>query len=511
MKKEGSQLKAGIILNYINIILGNLIPIFYTPIMLRLLGQSEYGLYKLATNVTSYLTLISFGIGTAVTRYLIKANTEKGKEEEEKYFALFINVFRVIALITLIVGIGLVLLLPVFYKKSLSSEELGTMRILVSILVANTMLSFLQTPYTSVVTSHERFVFLQITNIISTCVAPLLNLVALALGYKSIGMTIVTLAVNVFVRTMFYVYVRKVMGYKPRYKGVPKHVLKEILVFSFWIFLANVVTQLYNATDTVMIGMIPALATVGVAVYNVGAVFNNMVFSLATGVSTMLAPKANKMVFNGSTKDELTDLCIKTGRIQCYIVSLIITGFVSFGQPFIYYYAGSDYGDAYWVAIFMMIPNMIPLVQSVCLSITIAKNKHKFRSLVYLGIAIVNVIGTWFAMHKWGIIGAAVVTGVALVIGQGFVMNWYYHKKIGINIFKFWKKILPIYIAPIILCVITLLISTFVDFYNIPLLLIGIVVFFMAFCLINWFVVMNSYEKSIITSAINKIVIKIKR
>ena len=84
MEKERNQLKAGIILNYINLILGNLIPIFYTPIMLSLLGQSEYGLYKLASNVTSYLSLISLGLGSAITRYLIKAREEEGKEAETR-------------------------------------------------------------------------------------------------------------------------------------------------------------------------------------------------------------------------------------------------------------------------------------------------------------------------------------------------------------------------------------------------------------------------------------------
>ena len=69
MQQDRSQLKIGIILNYINIGLGNLIPIFYTPIMLTLLGQSEYGLYKLSSSVTSYLSLISLGIVSAVTRY----------------------------------------------------------------------------------------------------------------------------------------------------------------------------------------------------------------------------------------------------------------------------------------------------------------------------------------------------------------------------------------------------------------------------------------------------------
>ena len=39
MKQERSQLKIGIVLNYINMGLGNLIPIFYTPVMLALFGH----------------------------------------------------------------------------------------------------------------------------------------------------------------------------------------------------------------------------------------------------------------------------------------------------------------------------------------------------------------------------------------------------------------------------------------------------------------------------------------
>ena len=64
MNNSKSEIRSGIILNYINLILGNLIPVFYTPIMLKLLGQGEYGLYKLSSNVVSYLSLISLGIGS---------------------------------------------------------------------------------------------------------------------------------------------------------------------------------------------------------------------------------------------------------------------------------------------------------------------------------------------------------------------------------------------------------------------------------------------------------------
>lgn len=505
MKQERNQLKIGVILNYINMGVGNLIPIFYTPIMLSLLGQSEYGLYKLSSGVTSYLSLISMGIGSAVTRYLIKANTEEGKDAEEKVLGLFMVIFQVIAVLSFVIGCIITFNLDIWYAGSLNDVELWRMKILVFLMVCNTALSFSLSPYVSVVSTHERFIFLQCMNIITTCVGPLLNIVVLYLGYASIGMTVSTLVIGIITRFVYLYYVRHVLSIKAQYKKLPIHLLKEILTFSFWIFVANIVSQLYNATDTVMIGAIPALGTVGVAIYNVGGTFNNIVFSLTTGVSSLLGTKTNKMVFAGATDYELTNLAIKVGRLQGYIISLIVTGFIAFGKPFIQLYAGTGYDEAYWVAILMMVPNMIPLVQSVCLSIIVAKNKHKFRSLVYLGIAVINVIGTWFMMQIWGVIGAALMTGVAVVLGQGLVMNWYYWKKTGLDMKRFWKEVGKIYAIPSGMCFVTLIIGNWIDFYKIGYMISGIILYTIIYCVLNWKFVLNNYEKALVNEPVKQI------
>lgn len=510
MKRNVNQLKAGVILNYVNLFCGNLIPIFYTPVMLKLLGQQEYGLYKLSSSVTSYLSLLSLGIGSAVTRYLIKARTEKGQDEEERILGLFTIIFRIISAITIIIGVILALNLDSFYSKSLTFDELSRMKILVLLMVGNTVITFLSTPSTALVSSHERFVFLQIINIISTCGLPLFNIIVLSMGYASIGMAVSSLVIGIIVRLSYLIYIRCSMKIKPKFRKLPLSMLKEILIFSFWIFVSNVVGQLYNATDTVLIGAIPALATTGVAVYNIGATFNSIVFGATTGISTLLTPRANKMVFAGVSNEHITDICVKVGRLQCYIISLMVSGFIAYGQPFIQFYVGDGYEKAYWVAILMMVPNTIPLVQSMCLSVVVAQNKHQFRAVMYLCIAIFNVIGTWLCLNKMGIVGAALMTAVGLMLGQGFAMNWYYNKKTGINVIRFWKEVGKIYILPVILCIINLIISNYVNFYKLTNMIIGIIVYTIAFCILNWLLIMNKYEKDLIRIPLNKILKKIK-
>ena len=499
------------VLSYINLGIGNLIPFFYTPVMLELLGQSEYGLYKIASSTTSYLSMMAFGIGSAVSRFIIKARTQDGKEAEERMFGLFNILFQAIAFLTLVVGGIITWKLDLVYGAALSTAELDRMRILVGLMVINTSVSFSATSYNAVASSHERFTFIQSVSILSTIGAPVLNLVVLFMGYRSIGMAVISLTINVLIRLAYVAYVRKALEMKPRYDHLPRSSLREIFVFSFWIFISNIVGQLYGATDTVIIGATPALATSGAAVYSLGNTFTNVLSSLSQVTPGLFAPKVNQMVFSGGTDRQITDLVIKTGRIQAFVVALVCSGFIAFGMPFLDFYVGPSYWEAYWVAVVVMIPNCIPLVQSAAHTVIQAKNMHQFRSKVYLGIAVLNIVGTLLLVPKYGVIGAVIPTGGAYLIGHGFIMNWYYWKKANLDIPRFWKKILPIFGISAVTCVITLGLSKLLDFYNFPILLFGILLYTLIYCIANWVFVMNDYEKNLVKEPILSIMNKLMR
>ena len=505
MKQDSSkQIKLGMILSYINLAIGNLIPFFYTPIMLDLLGQSEYGLYKIASFTTSYLSLMAFGIGSAVSRFIIKARTQEGKDAEERMFGLFNLMFQAVALLTLIVGSVITWKLDLLYGASLTASELSRMRILVGLMVINTAVGFSATSYNAVVSSHERFLFIHSINIISTIGTPILNLVILFMGYRSVGMAIVSLLLNVVVRLIYMVYVKKSLDIRPKYKNMPTSAIREIFAFSFWVFISTIISRIYTSTDTIIIGAIPKLATLGAAVYSVGTTFSSIMFQLAQVMPGLFTPTVNKMVFSECSNEALTDLIIKTGKLQAYIVALVCSGFVAFGKPFLNFYVGPDYWEAYWVAVVIMIPNCIPLVQSAANSVLQAKNMHSFRAKTYLVIAVANIVGTLILVRKYGIIGAAVPTGIAYILGQGLVMNWYYWKKVGLNIPRFWKSILPIFSIAAALCVLTLVIETKIDFNNWINLGIGIVCYTGLYVLLIWKFILNKNERDIVMRFITK-------
>ena len=158
----------------------------------------------------------------------------------------------------------------------------------------------------------------------------------------------------------------------------------------------------------------------------------------------------------------------------------------------------------------LIVPATIPLIQNLGIEIQKAKNMHQFRSWVYLFIAILNVCLSIPLAKTYGGIGAAIGTAISLLIGNGLIMNWYYHKKVGLDMKWFWSQILkfiPSLLPPII---VGILISLFVNLYNLmPFLLCGII-YVIIFCVSMWFLGMNRYEKDLIGNPMMKVLKKLR-
>ena len=102
-----NQLKAGAILSYVSIGLNNIVGLLYTPFMLRMLGQNEYGLYSLVASVVSYLTVLDLGFANAIVRYTAKFRAEGKIREQYELFGMFLILYTGIGIIAFLLGLGI--------------------------------------------------------------------------------------------------------------------------------------------------------------------------------------------------------------------------------------------------------------------------------------------------------------------------------------------------------------------------------------------------------------------
>lgn len=503
MAKQINQLRAGTYLSYISLGISTLVPMLYTPIMLSILGREEYGLYSLSSSTIGYLSLLTFGFGSTIIRYLAKYRAENNLEQEEKIYGLFLVVYSVLGAVALIGGIVISHNMEYFFNKGLTLAEIDKMSVLILIMSINMALSFPSGVFNAVISAHEKFVFQKIVGLIATIIIPVMNLIVLYMGYASVGMAVMSIIIQLIVLPINYGYCSKILKLKPRFTKMPTTLVKEMWGFSVYAFIGSIVDMLFWTTDKVLLGMYTG--SIAVAVYNVGATFNNMVTQLSTSISGVLAPRITGMVEKKAPTSELSEIFIRVGRLQFIIIGLIVSGFVAFGQSFILLWVGSSYNDAYWIAILTLFPLCIPLIQNTGISVLIAHNKHKFRSLVYLAIAIVNVVGTYFMIQIYGGIGAAVCSCISYLLGQGLIMNWYYYKKIGLDIPTFWKTIVRMAVVPVVMMVIGLVAVRMIIPSNWIIFFAEVGLFSVIYCLLEFIFVMNSYEKEIIIEPIQKI------
>ena len=499
-----NQLRIGVVLSYVNLGISCIIPFLYTPIMLHILGQAEYGLYSLANSVISYLILLSFGFGSTIIRYISKYRAEENKEAVNRTFGFFLLLYVFLGILVFVVGLVVSNNVEPIFHKGLTESEIDKVHVLIIIMSFNTALSFPNSVFSSIITSYERYVYRKLVDMISTVAAPIFNLVALYMGFASVGMSIASTILQILMLPLNVIYCFKVLNIKPKFKRIPYSLIKEMLGFSFYVFLATIVDMLFWSTDKVILGMLAS--STAVAIYNVGGTFNNMVISLSTSISGVLTPKITGMIAKDVPREQLTELFVRIGRLQYFVIALIVSGFSVFGQSFIQLWAGNEYADAYWIAILTMFPLCIPLIQNTGLSIVVAQNKHKFRSIVYLIIAIINAISTYLIVPYYGGIGAALCSCIAYFVGQGLIMNVYYYRVTGINIPLFWKNIGKMSLVPGIMLALGIAFSLRVALNNWLSFFASVIVYSLIYFVTMYKFVLNRYEKDIVQKPLQAII-----
>ena len=500
-----NQVKAGALLSYLQIFIGIIISISINRIVVSNLGQSEYGLMNLASSTLSYLNLLTLGVGSAFVRYNMKYRVAGDVEGERKLNGIFLILFAIISILMAVFGTILIGISQFIFPK-LTADENRILQIIMIITLIQSCISVPVSIFVMNINAYEKFIFAKLVGIINTVLAPIGKLIIVLLGYKAIGISVVVLLLSILTALFEIIYAVKKVGVRFKFGKIDTKLIKSIYAFSAFIFLNQIIDMVNWQVDKLILGV--TSGAVAISIYGLGASLNNYVMNFSTAILGVLTPRVNKMVASGESKEEITNIFIKTGRVQFIILALIMLGLVFFGKPFIEnIYATNEYSESYYVALLLILPLIVPLIQNVGVEIQRAYNKHKFRSIAYAIMALLNLAMSIPLGMKYGAIGCAIGTCVSLIVGNGFIMNWYYHYKLGLNMKKFWWSIIKFVPSLIIPCVLGSLLMLFVDLSVVWLFFVCIVAFILVYAISMFFLGINRDERKVVISKIKKVLI----
>ncbi len=498
-----NERKAGAVLSYVYIAVNTLIMLVYQPILLRMLGTSEFGLYQLAASVINYLTVMDFGFGNGIVVYTAKYH-ESGKfDAERKLHGMFAIIYWGIGLVAAAIGLTVAFNVDIIFAASLTAGEIGKCKILMLILTANMALTFPLSIYSNIIIAYEKFIFSKVASILRVLLTPMMMLPLLMFGADSVVLVSILSAVNIGILLANMFFCTKKLGVKVGFAGFDRVIFKEIFSYSVFIFIAEIVDKVNWVVDQMILGI--TCGTSEVTVYSMASNYNQMVLILSGALSGVMLPKISKMVTRKAPDSELNREFIKTSRLQILTIFLVASGFALFGQKFVIWHAGEECRNSYWVALILILASAIPITQSIAINIVKAKNLFKFRAYMLLAMAIANVGISIPLALRFGSIGSALGTAIALVVANIIIINIYYHKRCGIDMIEYWKTASVMTVKMLPSMAITYALKSFIQIDGLGELIVFAPIYVILYCASSYLFIMDDYEKGLIKKISGKL------
>ncbi len=437
-----SQVKKGAFLNYITIFLTNIVGLVLTPFILNHLGKAEYGVYTTIGALVGTISILDLGLNNTIVRFVAKYRAEKDRKSEENFLATTMFIYFGISLVIILIGLVFYGHIETYFTK-MNADEIRIAKVIFALLIFNLAIGLPGGSFKGICFGYESFVFPKTLNIIRYVIRSLAVIALLTVGGRAISLVILDTSFNVLIIGVNWYFVHFKLKARFKLHSFTGKFIREIFGYSTWIFIFSIVSVFQWKAGHWILGRIavPSVLTI----YGIGIVLGTYYGAFSTAISSVFLPRATKMTVSNASGEELTSMMIKIGRISFIVLMYIFGAFFLYGNQFVFLWVGSELGEtgsyeSWLIAMLIMTAYTLPLIQGFGNSILEAKNKLSFKAILYLSFVIVGAgLGAILA-KKYGALGMISGTVSGWFIVQN-VMNFYYHKVIGLNILRFFKEL----------------------------------------------------------------------
>lgn len=502
MQNSNRQIKIGGIISYLTIVFSIISGLIYTPWMISVIGQSNFGLYTLATSLVIMVT-IDLGLSQAVTRFVSKYRAEKDVENIKKFLGITYKLFILLAFIFLVFLTVVYFNVDRIFLK-LSPDEIEKVKVLLSIAGLYAVFSFPFHPLDGLIVSGEWFIFQKSTELFSKVLNVVLMVFALIMGYGLYSLVVVNAFCGLIVIGLKLYFLKKNDHYPIQWKGFDKSLGKEIFSFSLWIMVIKVAQRLITTITPSVLGITSGSREI--AIFSAALTIEGYVWTFSTVLGSMFLPKISKLIYGDKVEPgAIQELMIKVGRIQFIMLAAIVSIFIMAGRDFFLNWLGYDFENSYLITVFLILPGLIIIPQEIASTTLVAINKVKYNAYSRIVIASISIVLTYFLSFRYGAIGSGIAIFCGNVIGGVLVLNIVYSRILKINVWVFFRKCQLSMAMPFVLVILTGIVLNYlitdISWIN---TIMKIIFMLMVYAISSYFFALNSFEKGLLSGVFKK-------
>lgn len=452
VKSENKQIFIASIINYVTFGFNILVAIFFTPFLLKSLGDVDYGIRSFAISFVTYTTIIGTGVSTAYLRFANIKKNEYGEDGVKDVDGIFLKIFIVLGLASLFIGL---LLFTLFITKAIPLAKYSDDQIFVISVVV--LLSFItlgiKLPCSVcflILNFKRKFIFRNTRFLLSALFEYAVSFLCLILGitvFKSsvIALSMVSLVSEIIFGIVTIFYLAVILKHKLNFKAkvVEKTIWKDIITFSVISLMIVAVMSLNDSTDRIILGFFSPEA---VTFYSLAIIFNAYIRTAADSISVLFTPRLAEQATGGKIND-LQKTYDFVSKICVVLISLIVFGYVCCGKEFLIMWLGQSKKDVYYYSLPLMVGLIALYPQHFSINIHRAYGKQKFAatslSITFLINVAVSISLALLFNKLFGnpVIGCIVGT-LFTYLCESIVLSIYNHKKLGLKQDNVWFQII---------------------------------------------------------------------
>jgi O-antigen/teichoic acid export membrane protein len=506
MQNSNRQIKIGGIISYLTIGFSIIAGLIYTPWMISIIGQSNFGLYTLATSLVTMVT-IDLGLSYAVTRFISKYRAENDVESIRKFLGIAYKLFIFLAIVFLVSLTVLYFNVDRIFLK-LSHDEIEKVKVLLSIAGLYAVISFPFNPLDGLLVSGEWFIFQKSTALISKVLNIVLMVAALLMGYGLYSLVVVNAFCGIFIIGLKLYFIQKTYPQQIAWKTFDKKLTKEIFSFSLWVMVISIAQRLILNVTPSILGITSGSREI--AIFSAAMTIEGYVWTFATVFGGMFLPKVANLIYGDNAgPDAIQALMIKVGRIQFILLAAIVSILIVAGHDFFLNWLGVDFEKSYLITILLVLPGLITIPQEIASTALIATNQVRYNAYSKIIVAAVSIGLSYFLSVKYGATGAGIAIFTGNLIGGALVMNIIYVRVLKINVWEFFRKCQLSMALPFIL---VLLAGTVLNYYITEISWVNtlskIIFLLVLYVLSSYFFAINKYEKDLIFGVVKRMIKK---
>lgn len=309
------------LLLYVRMFLLILVQLYTVPIVLRMLGVEDYGIYNVVGGVVTLFSFVGSSLASGAQRFMAFEIGVGNKEKLKKVFDTTVSIYILLAVI-IVVLLEIVGYWFLNTQMNIPEDRMYAANWVFQFSVLTFLMNLISIPYNAAIIAHERMSFFAYISILECLLRLVVVLVLQYILYdKLIIYALLACFVSFIIWIIYQIYCRKNFEECRHFKfGRQTYMGKELLVYSGWNMIGSValISRQQGLNIVVNLFFGPVLN----AAHSIAQQINGILTQFINNVYVATRPRITKLYASNKT-EEMWSLVFHSSKLAFYLLMLI--------------------------------------------------------------------------------------------------------------------------------------------------------------------------------------------